>query len=134
MVRSSGSIIYEQIFLMKFDSMLINSSQVGSKVQLVKTMTSFPAHTSTSGSSSSSGSSANTSGIPMSYGMSAALTAAMLVTASTAVPRSDQLSAVGKPDAAAAKPREIPKFPNTSRIHSGAQKRRSITVIEEVST
>ena len=139
-LQAQGHFISEQICLMKLDSILINSRLAGSiealpfSSKLVKTIIFFPAHTSTSGSSSSSGSSANTSGIPMSYGMSAALTAAMLVTASTAVPRSDQLSAVGKPDAAAAKPREIPKFPNTSRIHSGAQKRRSITVIEEVST
>jgi hypothetical protein len=65
--------------------------------------------------------------------MSAALTAAMLVTASTAVPRSDQLTAINKPEVPF-KPREIPKFANTSRIQTGAQKRRSITVIEEVST
>ena len=72
----------------------------------------------------------------MAYGMSAALTAAMFVTASTAVPRSDHFSTVHhKPEAAKhVGPREIPKFPKSSRIQTGAQKRRSITVIEEVST
>ena len=69
----------------------------------------------------------------MAYGMSAALSAAMFVTASTAVPRSGNFSAVHKTPELVKQPREIPKFANTARMKSGAQKRRSITVIEEVS-
>ena len=91
----------------------------------------FSAHTSSSGSSS--GGSTSGTGIPLAYGMSAALSAAMFVTASTAVPRSDHFTGVHKTPELNKQPREIPKFGNTARIKSGAQKRRSITVIEEVS-
>ncbi len=90
------------------------------------------AHTSSSGSSS--GGSSSGSGIPIAYGMSAALSAAMFVTTSAAIPRSEHFSTVHKSEPVKhLGPREIPKFPNTARIKSGAQKRRSITVIEEVS-
>jgi hypothetical protein len=60
--------------------------------------------------------------------MSAALSAAMFVTASTALPRSDQLGPGSN-----FKNKEIPTFNTIGKMKNSMHQRRSITVIEEVS-
>jgi len=62
------------------------------------------------------------------YGMSAALSAAMFVTASTALPRSEPF-----PSGSNFKSKEIPTFNTIGKLKNSMHQRRSITVIDEVS-